>query len=73
MSQRAYEHLPENGDELQLKGLIYVRALRAAGGAAPEELREFTAAIRRLRLRLGTQGGTTRPPPTEAFANGASG
>ena len=62
MTQQAYQHLPANGDELQLKGLIYVGALRAAAGATPEEQQEFTAAIRRLRLRLGTKGGTTVKP-----------
>jgi len=40
------------GDELQLKGLIYVRALRAAGGAPRAELQQFTAEIKRQRRLL---------------------
>jgi len=41
--------------ELQLKGLIYVCALRAAGGASPEELGRFSAEIGRQRSRLERQ------------------
>jgi hypothetical protein len=38
--------------ELQLTGLIYVRALRAAGGASAEELQRFSKEIKRQRSRL---------------------
>ena len=38
--------------ELQLKGLIYVRALRAAAGASSDELRQFSDEIGRQRRRL---------------------
>ena len=48
------------GTELYLKGLIYVRALRAAGGASTEELQRFSAEIRlRQRQLEGERGQIT--------------
>lgn len=38
--------------ELLLTGLIYVRALRAAGGASEEELQRFSKEIKLQRSRL---------------------
>jgi hypothetical protein len=51
MSERMYGR-PSRKDVLQLKGLIYVRALRTADGASDEELRRFSTEIRRQLRRL---------------------
>jgi hypothetical protein len=56
MSERMHERLPSRGDVLQLKGLIYVRALRAASGASEEELQRFSTEITRQRRRLEREG-----------------
>lgn len=45
--------------ELQLKGLIYVQALRAAGGATTEELQMFSTEIKRQQTRLERRGAST--------------
>ena len=71
MDTRMDETLKPRGTELQLKGLIYVRALRAAGGASTEELQQFSAEIRRQRRQLEGERGqighgfvkAARPPP----------
>jgi hypothetical protein len=48
------------GTELYLKGLIYVRALRLAGGASTEELQRFSAEIRRQQRQLEGERGQIR-------------
>jgi hypothetical protein len=45
------------GTELYLKGLIYVRALRLAGGASTEELQRFSAEIRLQQRQLEGERG----------------
>ena len=52
MNKRMDEVLKPREAELYLTGLIYVRALRAAGGASTEELQQFSAEITRQRRRL---------------------
>jgi hypothetical protein len=52
--------------ELRLTGLIFVRALRAAGGASAEELQRFSAEIRRERRRLEAQRDQDQPGFAEA-------
>jgi len=61
MSDPNGERPHHSGAELQLKGLIYVRALRAAGGASREELQEFTAEIKRQRRLLAASAPPGAP------------
>src|SRR5438874_13501512 len=56
MNERMPEGVEQTQSELHLKGLIYVRALRAAGGASREELLRFSEEIRRERRRLESSG-----------------
>ena len=66
MSEQMQNERDRREAELQLKGLIYVRALLAAGGAPAEELRRFSAEIRRQRDRLeggSEQTGSRALPP----------
>jgi hypothetical protein len=78
MDTRMDETLKPRGTELQLKGLIYVRALRAAGGASTEELQQFSAEIRRQRRQLEGERGqighgfvkAARPPPSRCSSHG---
>jgi len=56
MTTKVDDELGTRETELQLKGLIYVRALRAAAGASNEELRQFSDEIGRQRRRLEKRG-----------------
>ena len=75
MSTQIHDGLKTGQTELHLTGLIYVRALREAGGASTEELERFSAEIRRQRRRLeGHRGQAQRGfveaarPPTGSAA-----